>query len=155
MLHISKAEFQLLLFRCVKVMQLNPPLIHLVSCLSQNFTPRTKRSGIFLKQIFLQILRIFSSVAATTVSLDFQLGENVFLFQLALPQQIFPASILWAHPMRSEFYKIFVHKAGRQAELLFVRQKQSGVLETDFASTQLYLKLFTYAETFKHSTGVV
>lgn len=110
-----------------------------------------KDLGFFLK-IFLQILRVFSWVAATTVSLDFQLGENVFLCKLALLQQIFPPSILWAHPLHSEFCKIFIHKAGRQANLLFVRWKQEwGLLKTHFASTQLYLKLISYANTFKRS----
>lgn len=107
------------------------------SCLSWLLLREWKDLGFFFKK-FLQILRVFSLVAVTPVSLDVQLGENVFLFKLALLQQIFPASILWAHPMPSEFCKIFIHKAGRQAGSLFVRWKQWGLLKIHFVSSQVF-----------------
>lgn len=107
---------------------MNLSLIHLVA-FHRILLWEWRDLGLFLKNFF-QILRIFSGVVATIVSLDFQLGENVFLFKLALPQQIFPASILWAHPMHSEFCNIFIHKAGRLASHLFVRWKQACLILT-------------------------
>lgn len=63
----------------------------------------TENEKIFCVFFLKMSSRVFSRVAATPVSLDFQLGENVFPSKLALTQQFFPSSILWAHPMHSDF----------------------------------------------------
>lgn len=58
------------------------------------------------------LLQIRSGCTRSAV-LDFQLGENVFLAKLALPQEIFPRSMFWAHPGYGAFCKCLVSKAWR------------------------------------------
>lgn len=47
---------------------------------------------------FCSLLPQIPSACTRSAVLDFQLGENVFLAKLALPQEIFPQSVFWAHP---------------------------------------------------------
>lgn len=59
-----------------------------------------------------RLLQILSGCTRSAV-LDFQLGKNVFLAKLALPQEIFPRSVFWAHPGCGAFCKCLVSKAWR------------------------------------------
>lgn len=54
-------------------------------------------------------------------------GKNVFLAALALPQQIFPQSVFWAHPGYGAFCKCRVSKARRTGWLCWaIRGETAG-----------------------------
>lgn len=80
--------------------------------------------GVFLKDLGIHsavtwvsppsfVLPQIGSGCTRSAVLDFQLGENVFLAKLALPQEIFPRSVFWAHPGYGAFCKCLVSKAWR------------------------------------------